>query len=253
MVASPRVARHEFVHGVGAAHSRFQIVAMIKFYFSRAPNPRKVALFLEEAALPYEPVPVDTRMGEQHVPAFTELNPNAKVPVIQDGSMVIFDSSAILLYLAEKTGRFLSVPASRGQMLSWLMFIASGIGPYTGQCVHFRRDAPERVPYAIKRYEFEAWRHWEVLESRLATRDWMIGERYTILDMAVWGWARSLPVALGDDVWTRLPRLKGFVESVETRPATRRALAIESMRNFKTEMDAAAQLAMFPHLRGPSA
>lgn len=112
---------------------------MITFYYHPSPNPAKVALFLEEAGLAYELVPVDTRKGEQHAPAFTALNPNAKTPVIVDGEVTVFDSNAILLHLAEKTGRFLpeGSPAARGQLLSWLMFVATGIGPYSGQAVHF--------------------------------------------------------------------------------------------------------------------
>ena len=102
---------------------------MIKFYYNTAPNPAKVALFLEEAGLPYEPVPVDTRRGEQHSAAFKAINPNAKVPVLVDGATVVFDSNAILLYLAEKTGKFLPAADKRGEMYSWLMFVASGIGP----------------------------------------------------------------------------------------------------------------------------
>jgi hypothetical protein len=107
---------------------------MIKFYFSGAPNPTKVALFLEEADLAYEPIPVDTRKGQQFAPEFAALNPNNKVPVIVDGDAVVFDSNAILLYLAEKTGKFLpaNTPKARGEMLSWLMFVASGVGPYSG-------------------------------------------------------------------------------------------------------------------------
>jgi len=111
---------------------------MLKFYYSLAPNPMKVALFLGECGLPYEAIPVDTRKGEQHAPAFTALNPNAKVPVITDGDTTVFDSNAILLYLAEKTGHLLPEGRERGAMLSWLMFVASGVGPFTGQCVHFR-------------------------------------------------------------------------------------------------------------------
>src|SRR5476649_302517 len=108
---------------------------MLKFYFSGAPNPMKVALFLEETALPYEPIPVDTRKGDQHKPEFLAINPNAKVPTIVDGDAVVFDSNAILLYLAEKTGKFLSenTPKARGELLSWLMFVASGVGPYSGR------------------------------------------------------------------------------------------------------------------------
>ena len=123
---------------------------MLKFYYSLAPNPRKVALFLEEAGLPYEAIPVDTRKGEQHTPEFTAINPNAKVPAIVDGDTTVFDSSAILLYLAETTGQFLPLPESRGEMLSWLMFTASGIGPFTGQCVHFRRYAEFIRPESLR-------------------------------------------------------------------------------------------------------
>src|SRR5512135_124529 len=124
---------------------------MIKFYYSGAPNPMKVALMLEETGLPYEAVPVDTRKSEQHTPAFLAINPNAKVPAIVDGDVVVFDSNAILLYLAEKTGKFLPAKSDklRGELLSWLFFVASGVGPFAGQSVHFRAYAPEKIPYAI--------------------------------------------------------------------------------------------------------
>ena len=219
---------------------------MLKFYYSLAPNPRKVALFLEEAGLPYEPIPVDTRKGEQHTPEFTAINPNAKVPVIVDGDTTVFDSSAILLYLAEQTGQFLPTPKSRGQMLSWLMFTASGIGPFTGQCVHFRRYAPEANPYSLNRYDYEARRHWKLIEQRLAGRTWMLDERYTLVDMAVWGWARSLPFALGDDAWDELPKVKLLVDRIDARPAAQRVIALQNRHTFKTEMDDVAQRAMFP-------
>ena len=126
---------------------------MLKFYYSAAPNPTKVALFLEESELPYEAIPVDTRKGDQHKPEYLAINPNAKVPAIVDGDAVVFDSNAILLYLAEKTGKFLpeNTPKARGELLSWLMFVASGVGPYSGQAVHFRNYAPEKNEYAINR------------------------------------------------------------------------------------------------------
>jgi hypothetical protein len=127
---------------------------MIKFYYNTAPNPTKVALGLEEMGLPYELVPVDTRKGEQHTASFLAINPNAKVPAIVDDGVTVFDSNAILLYLAEKTGKFLpgTSLAARGEMFSWLMFVASGIGPYSGQAVHFRNFAPEPKDYAVNRY-----------------------------------------------------------------------------------------------------
>ena len=226
---------------------------MLKFYYSLAPNPMKVALFLEEAGLPYEAIAVETRKGEQHAPAFTALNPNAKVPVIVDGATTVFDSSAILLYLAEQTGQFLPAPEDRGPMLSWLMFSASGIGPFTGQCVHFRHYAPEVVPYAQNRYDFEAWRHWKILNAHLADRPWMVSGRYTLLDMAVWGWARALPFALGENAWEQLPHVKRLFDTISARPAALRAAALKDRHAFKTELDDKARRAMFPHNERPGA
>lgn len=119
---------------------------MIKFYYHPSPNPAKVALFLEEAGLDYEVMPVDTRKGEQFDPAFLAVNPNAKTPAIMDGEATVFDSTAILIYLAEKIGRFLpaKTPVAQGQYLSWMMFIASGVGPYSGQSVIGALRPPER-------------------------------------------------------------------------------------------------------------
>jgi GSH-dependent disulfide-bond oxidoreductase len=228
-------------------------LTMLKFYYSLAPNPMKVALFLEEAGLPYEAIPVDTRKGEQHAAAFKALNPNAKVPVIVDGATTVFDSNAILLYLAEKTGQFLPAHEQRGPMLSWLMFIASGIGPFTGQCVHFKHYAPEPVPYARNRYDFEAWRHWKILDAHLAGKAWMAGDAYTLLDMALWGWARAVPFALGDTAWAQLPNVKRVFDAVSARPAAQRASALKDRHAFKTEMDDEARRAMFPHLARPAA
>jgi GST-like protein len=223
---------------------------MIKFYYNLAPNPTKVALCLEEMGLPYELVPVDTRKGEQHQPAFLAINPNAKLPAIVDGDATVFDSNAILLYLAEKTGKFLpgKSPAERGELLSWLMFVASGIGPYSGQAVHFRNFAPEPKDYAVNRYTFEAQRHWGILDARLAKRRFMLGSDYTIVDMAVWGWSRLVPVVLGPDALARMPNLKRHLDEISARPAAVRALALKDKHTFKTEMDDAARLAMFPHL-----
>ena len=174
---------------------------MLKYYYNTGPNPTKVTLFLEEAGLEYDPIPLETRKGEQFTPEYLAINPNAKAPSIVDGDVTVFDSSAILLYLAEKTGRFLppDMAADRGQLLSWLMFVASGVGPYSGQAVHFQRYAPEEVPYAIKRYRFEAQRHFDILDGRLADNRYVLGDSYTIVDMAVWGWAHLMTAVLGDD------------------------------------------------------
>ena len=223
---------------------------MLKFFYNLAPNPTKVALCLEEMALPYELVPVDTRKGEQHTPQFLAVNPNAKVPAIVDGDATIFDSNAILLYLAEKTGKFLPGKSDkeRGELLSWLMFVASGIGPYSGQAVHFRNVAPEPKDYAVNRYTFEAQRHWAILEQRLANRKWMLGDAYTVVDMAVWGWSRLIPNVLGPDAPKQYPNLQRHLGEISARPAAQRALALKDKHAFKRDMDEAARLAMFPHL-----
>ncbi len=219
---------------------------MLKFYYSMAPNPMKVALFLEEAALPYEALAVDTRKGQQHSAEFMALNPNAKVPVLIDGATTVWDSSAILLYLAEKSGQFLPDSGDRGAMLSWLMFTASGIGPFSGQAVHFKHYAPEPVPYAINRYDFEAWRHWKILNNHLAGKDWMLSGRYTLLDMAVWGWARAVPFVLGAEAWEQLPHVKRLFDTVNARPAAQRVATLKDRYAFKAEMDDEARRAMFP-------
>lgn len=228
---------------------------MIKFYFHPSPNPAKVALFLEEAGLPYELVPVDTRKGEQFDPAFLAINPNAKTPAITDGDVTVFDSNAILLYLAERTGQFLpdDTPVMRGELLSWLMFVATGIGPYSGQAVHFRHFAPEPKDYAVNRYLFEAQRHYGILDARLAGRPYMLGDEYTIVDMAVWGWARVVPFVLGDDAWAGLPNLKRLFDEISARPAAERANALRERHAFKTEMDADARRNMFRHIEAAGA
>ena len=223
---------------------------MLKFYFSGAPNPTKVALFLEEAGLPYEPIPVDAHKGDQHKPEFLAVNPNAKVPAIVDGDVTVFDSNAILLYLADKTGKFLPPKGDklRGELLSWLMFVASGIGPYSGQLVHFRTYAPEKNEYAINRYAFEAQRHFGIVDARLAKHKYMVGDTYTIVDMDLWGWARLIPNFSGEVAWAKFPNLMRLVEEISARPAAQRAVALKDKHKFKTEMDDEARRAMFRHM-----
>ena len=220
---------------------------MIKFYYSTAPNPMKVALCLEEMGLAYEPVPVDTRKGAQHKPEYLAVNPNAKVPSIVDGDVVMFDSNAIVLYLAEKTGKFLppNTPAQRGPMLSWLMFVASGIGPFTGQYVHFKNYAPEKIAYALNRYEFEALRHWNIVEARLAKHRYLLGDSYSVVDMALWGWARLVPNIFGEHA-AKLANVKRLVDEISARPAAQKAIALKDRHAFKTDMDEEAKRAMFP-------
>ena len=223
---------------------------MLKFYFNGSPNPTKVALFLEEAELPYEPVAVDTRQGQQFDPAFLAINPNGKVPVIVDDGVTVFDSNAILLYLAEKTGKFLpeKTPAAFAEMLSWLMFVATGVGPFSGQAVHFKHFAHEKIPYAEKRYLWEAARHYGLLDSRLASRRYIAGDRYTIVDMDAWGWARMIPFIFGEGGWDKFPHLKRHHDEISARPAAARAIALKDRFKFKAELDAEARAHMFKHI-----
>jgi len=126
------------------------------------------------------------------------------------------------------------------------MFIATGIGPYSGQNVHFKHFAPEPKDYAVNRYDFEAWRHWRIVEAQLAKHPYMLGDTYTIVDMAVWGWARAVPFVLGADAWAQLPSVKRLLDEINARPAAQRAEALKSRHAFKADMDAIAREAMFP-------
>lgn len=227
---------------------------MIKFFYNLAPNPMKVALFLEEAGLDYEPVPIDTKKAEQHSDTFKALNPNAKLPAILDGDTPVFDSNAILLYLAEKTGQFLPAEGqtNRGALLSWMMFIASGLGPFSGQAVHFRNFAPAKVPYGIKRYDFEARRHWQIIDDRLAKGPYMLGNDYTIVDMSVWGWGSRLTYMLGDDdIMQKYPNLDRLMTEIDARPAAQRAKDIEKRHTFKPEVDEIAMRSLYPQIFAP--
>ena len=222
---------------------------MIRFYFNGSPNPTKIALILEETGLAYEPIPIDTRRGQQFEPAYLAINPNGKVPAIVDGDVTVFDSNAILLYLGEKCGRFVGTSGTRGELLSWLMFVATGVGPYSGQAVHFAHFAPEKLPYAQTRYAFEAERHFGILDARLATRRYMVGDNYSIVDMDVWGWARMVPFILGEAAFAKWPNLKRLVDEVSARPAAAKAMALKDRFTWKAEMDEEARGNMFRHLK----
>ncbi|KKC27006.1 glutathione S-transferase family protein [Sphingomonas sp. SRS2] len=221
---------------------------MIDFYYNAGPNPMKVALFLEESGLPYRLVPVDMLRGEQFSPEIVRLNPNSKLPIIVDDGVTVFDSNAILLYLAEKYQLFLPAAEHRGQLLSWLMFAATGLGPYSGQAVHFRHYAPAPKDYAQQRYSFEARRHYDVLEAHLAQRQWMVGDAYSIVDMAVWGWIRNMDHVLGPEARADLPNVVRLVQEIEAHPAAQAAVGLREKHSFKAEFDDEARRAMFRHL-----
>ncbi|MCX4194625.1 glutathione S-transferase N-terminal domain-containing protein [Methylobacterium organophilum] len=227
---------------------------MIRFYYHPTPNPAKVALLLEELGLAYEMVPIDTSKGEQHAIAFRKVNPNGKVPAIEDtdgprGRTVrVFDSTAILLYLAEKSGSLLGGPEDRPELLSWLLFIASGLGPFSGQAVHFQFAAPEGLDYARNRYRREAERHYRVLDEHLAKREWIVGNEYTIADISAWGWLdRASRVLKGEaEPLAAYPNLARLFAAVEARPATARARDVGKDHTFKMVRDEQAQRALFP-------
>lgn len=223
---------------------------MIRFYYNLSPNPMKIALALEEMELDYQPVAVDARRGDQFAPDYVALNPNAKVPAIDDDGVVVFDSNAILLYLAGKTGRFggPSTPQGQADTLSWLMFVATGIGPYSGQAVHFRHMAVGENDYANRRYQFEAERHYGVLDGRLADRRWILGDDYSIVDMGAWGWVRLADFVLGEGALQRFPNVARWFAATNTRPAAARAEALKTHHSFKTEWDKDARANMFRFL-----
>lgn len=200
---------------------------MIDFYTSPTPNGWKVAMALEELALPYSVQYIDLASGDQHAPDFLAMNPNGRIPVIVDrdvDDLVIFDSNAILFYLAEKTGRLLPADgAARYDVVQWLMFQSSGIGPMQGQAVTFERYFPEDVPGARNRYHNETRRLYAVLDTRLADREWL-ANKFSIADIANWSWIRS-------HRWARvptegLPHLERWMQQLRERPACERGLNI---------------------------
>jgi GST-like protein len=225
-------------------------IKMLKFYYNTGPNPMKVALCLEELGLDYEAIPLDTRKGDQHTQSYIDINPNAKAPSIIDNGNVVFDSNAILLYLGEKTGNFMPDNSlkSRADLLSWLMFVATGVGPYSGQSVHFQHMAPEKIKYAINRYVYEAERHYDILDKRLDQNKYMLGDTYTIVDMCVWGWARMLPKVIAEGELEKRKNLNRLMTEINNRPASKKALNISATNNhsFKVEIDEEASKFMFP-------
>jgi GST-like protein len=199
---------------------------MIDLYTFTTPNGRKASIMLEEVELPYNVHKIDITKGDQFTPEFVAINPNSKIPAIvdQDTGITVFESGAILIYLAEKTGKLLPTNSKeRFQVLSWLMFQMGSVGPMFGQLNHFKKFAPEKIPYAIERYEKETLRLYSVLEGQLAEREFICGD-YSIADIATYPW-----VAIHE--WQGLtldshPNLKRWVETVQQRPAVERGMAV---------------------------
>ncbi len=222
---------------------------MIDLYYWPTPNGHKITIFLEEAGLPYKVIPIDIQKGDQFDPAFLKISPNNKMPAIVDpdgpggAPISIFESGAILLYLAEKTGRFIaSDPRGRWKTIEWLMFQMGGVGPMLGQANHFRGYAPEKLPYAIDRYTNEARRLYGVIDRRLGEAPYLAGD-YSIADMATFPWLRG---------WERqgqtlsdFPHLKRWFETIEARPAVQRGLEVLAERRRTGPIDEKAREVMF--------
>ena len=197
---------------------------MLQVHTWTTPNGLKPLILLEELGLPYDTRWVDLGKGQQHDAGFLRINPNGKIPVLVDDGVPIFESDAILVHLAEKTGRFLA-PSGRARTdaFAWLFFQVGGIGPIFGQLGHFR-NAPEKIPYAIDRYKKETERLYGVLEKRLAKVDYLAGE-YGIADMATVGWAGSMSrLGIGPGPF---PNVAKWLDRVSARPAVQRARALK--------------------------
>jgi GSH-dependent disulfide-bond oxidoreductase len=199
---------------------------MIDLYTFGTPNGRKASIMLEEVDLPYTVHKIDITKGDQFTPAFIDINPNSKIPAIVDreAGMTVFESGAILIYLAELTGKLLPTASMpRFQVLEWLMFQMGGVGPMLGQYNHFNRFAPEKIDYAIARYRTETLRIFSVLDHQLSDREFICGD-YSIADIATFPWIASYEF-MGLTL-EQHPHLKRWVETVQERPAVQRGMVV---------------------------
>lgn len=220
---------------------------MLDFYFHATPNSMKVAVLLHELDLAFKVHPIDIFKGEQHAPEFLKINPNGKVPALSDDGVTVFDSHAILLYLAGKHGRFIPAEAvEKAAMLSWLQLVATGLSPFSGQAIHFLHYAPEDIPYAKNRYVKELERHYRVLDQRLGASAWLAGAEYSIADMALWGWAASAGYVFGEKGLDDYPNVARFMQTMAERPAVQRALLLKQEHTFKHTLDEETRKALFP-------
>ena len=223
---------------------------MIDLYYWTTPNGHKITMFLEETGLPYRIVPVDIGSGAQFEPAFLAISPNNRIPAIVDhapldggGPPSVFESGAILLYLAEKTGKLLPADLrGRVEATQWLIWQVAGLGPMAGQNHHFARYAPERIPYAIERYVKETNRLYGVLNQRLGDRSYLAGE-YSIANIACYPWI--VPYQAQGQRLEQFPNLKRWFEGIRERPATVRAYARAAAVNTRETMTEEAKRVLF--------
>jgi GSH-dependent disulfide-bond oxidoreductase len=220
---------------------------MITLYGMGSPNVVKIFIALEELGLSYTIQPVDVFSGKQFDAAFLKLNPMAKVPVIADSEgpggkpCTVFESGAILLYLAEKTGKLLPADtAAKYQAIEWMMVQMTTVGPMFGQYVHFVRFAPAGNDYARSRYATQVHRVFAAIDRRLGETAWLGGAEYGIADIATYPWARNIPALLGADAAAKYPNVMRWVGVIDQRPAVRRALAaVDDVRGRTTPFDKA--------------
>jgi GST-like protein len=224
---------------------------MIDLHYWPTPNGHKITLFLEETGLPYRIVPVDIGRGEQFKPDFLEIAPNNRMPAIVDqdppgggGPVSVFESGAILLYLAEKTGQFIPRDLrGRVETLQWLFWQIGGLGPMAGQNHHFRNYADDKLPYAIDRYVNETNRLYGVLDKRLTDRRFVAGDAYTIADMASYPWTRGWE-GQGQNI-DDFPNVRRWQGAIAARPATVRAYALTDKYRRREGMDEEAKKILF--------
>jgi GST-like protein len=230
---------------------------MIDLYYWTTPNGHKITMFLEETGLPYKILPVNIGTGAQFDPAFLAIAPNNRIPAIVDhepkgggAPLSVFESGAILLYLAEKCGRLLPADLrGRVQVTQWLFWQMAGLGPMAGQNHHFSRYAPEKIPYAIERYVKETNRLYGVLNRRLATQDFLAGE-YSIADIACYPWI--VPYEAQGQKLEDFPHLQRWFNAIHDRPATLRAYEKAATINTQTTMTEEAKRVLFGQTaRGP--
>ena len=220
---------------------------MIELYGMGSPNVVKIYIALEELGLPYHVHPVDVFAGRQFDADFLKLNPLAKVPVIVDGDgpggrpCTLFELGAILLYLAEKTGKLLpGEMAAKYQAIEWMMVQMTTVGPMFGQYVHFMRFAPPGNDYSRSRYTTQVHRVFATIEQRLGQQAWLGGAEYGVADIATYPWARNIPVLLGAEAAGKYPNVMRWVGIIDERPAVKRALAaVEDVRARTTQFDKA--------------
>ena len=226
---------------------------MIELLFAPTPNGQKVSIALEEMGIPYKVTPINIMRGEQFKPEFLAASPNNKIPAMIDDAptnggapISVFESGAMLIYLAEKSGKFYPAdPRQRADVLQWLMWQMAGLGPMAGQVHHFANYAPEKLPYAIKRYVDEAGRLYGVLDIQLKSREYVAGE-YSIADMAIWPWVAIHTMHQQD--FDDFPNVSRWFDLVGKRPAVQRGMAVLKDM-FTVPMDEEGKKIMFGQQR----